>query len=114
MIKRSVTNILVENMKRKAFNILELLYFLNNALPANFLWLNGRVLDSRPKGRGLASLCCVLYPCLVLVQPRKTRPDITENNQIKQIPAYVLSWNHKSSTVRVSVLETDWQSPSCY
>ena len=50
-------------------------------------WLSGRVLDSRPKGRGFeahpASLCCGplarhIYPSLVLVQPRKIRPYITE------------------------------------
>ena len=43
-------------------------------------WLIGRVLDSRPRGRwfephGVTVLC----PGLVLVQPRKTRPVITEN-----------------------------------
>ena len=63
-------------------------------------WLNGRVLDSRPKGRGFAphrrhcvvSLSKNIYPSLVLVQPRKTRPYITErllmgrkeSNQTKQ------------------------------
>ena len=46
-------------------------------------WLNDRVLDSRPKGRGFESLRCDprarhIYPSLVLVQPRKTRPYITE------------------------------------
>ena len=54
-------------------------------------WLSGRVLDSRPWLRVLASpasLRCVLEedtltmsvinPSLVLVQPRKTRPYITE------------------------------------
>ena len=49
-------------------------------------WLNGRVLDSRPKGRALEPIrryCVVflskiIYPSLVLVQPRKTRPSITE------------------------------------
>ena len=44
-------------------------------------WLSGRVLDSRPKGRGFEPHrrhCCVLNPSLVLVQPRKTRPFITE------------------------------------
>ena len=48
--------------------------------------LSGRVLDSRRKGRGyeLHRLHCVvslsknIYPCLVLVQPRKTCPFITE------------------------------------
>ena len=49
-------------------------------------WLSGRVLDSRPKGRGfephrrhcVVSLSKNNYPSLVLVQPRKTRPYITE------------------------------------
>ena len=49
-------------------------------------WLSGRVLDSRPRGRGFEPLrrhCVVslsknINPCLVLVQPRKTRPFITE------------------------------------
>ena len=37
-------------------------------------WLSGRVLDSRPKGRGFRHI----YPSLVLVQSRKTRPHLTE------------------------------------
>ena len=49
-------------------------------------WLNGRALDSRPKGRGfephrrhcVVSLSKNINPSLVLVQPRKTRPFITE------------------------------------
>ena len=49
-------------------------------------WLSCRVLDLRPKGRGLephwrhcvVSLSKNINPCLVLVQPRKTRPFITE------------------------------------
>ena len=49
-------------------------------------WLSGRVLDSRPKGRGLephrrhcvVSLSKNINLSLVLVQPRKTRPFITE------------------------------------
>ena len=49
-------------------------------------WLSGRVLDSRPKGRGfephrrhcIVSLSKNINPSLVLVQPRKTRPFITE------------------------------------
>ena len=49
-------------------------------------WLSGRVLDSRPKGRGfephrrhcVVSLNKNINPSLVLVQPRKTRPFITE------------------------------------
>ena len=46
-------------------------------------WLSGRVLDLRPKGRGFephhaVSLSKNINPSLVLVQPRKTRPFITE------------------------------------
>ena len=49
-------------------------------------WLSGRVLDSRPKGRvfephrrhRVVSLTKNINPSLVLVQPRKTRPFITE------------------------------------
>ena len=49
-------------------------------------WLSGRVLDSRLKGCGLepywrhcvVSLSKNINPSLVLVQPRKTRPYITE------------------------------------
>ena len=49
-------------------------------------WLSGRVLDLRPRGLGLSltniNVLCLwarhIYPCLVLVQPRKTCRDITE------------------------------------
>ena len=49
-------------------------------------WLSGRVFDSRPKGRGfkphrrhcVVSLSKNINPILVLVQPRKIRPFITE------------------------------------
>ena len=49
-------------------------------------WLSGRVLESRPRGRGFephrrhcfVSLSKNINPSLVLVQPRKTRPFITE------------------------------------
>ena len=49
-------------------------------------WLSGRVLDSRPKGRGfephqrhcVVSLSKNINSSLVLVQPRKTRPFINE------------------------------------
>ena len=49
-------------------------------------WLSGRVLDSRPRGSGfgphrrhcVVSLSMSIYPSLVLVQPRKTCPFITE------------------------------------
>ena len=49
-------------------------------------WLSGRVLDSRPRGRGfephrrhsVVSLSRNINPSLVLVQPRKSHPFITE------------------------------------
>ena len=49
-------------------------------------WLSGRVLDSRPRGRGfephrrhfVVSLTKNINPSLVLVQTRKYRPFITE------------------------------------
>ena len=49
-------------------------------------WLSDRVLDSRPRGRGfephrrhcVVSLSKNIIPTLVLVQPRTTRPSITE------------------------------------
>ena len=49
-------------------------------------WLSGRVLDSRPRGRGfephwrhcVVSLSKNINPSLVLVQPRKTRPFMGE------------------------------------
>ena len=49
-------------------------------------WFSGRVLDSRPRGRGfephqrhcVVSLSKGIIPSLVLGQPRKTRPFITE------------------------------------
>ena len=68
-------------------------------------WLSGKVLDSRPKGRRfephrrhcVVSLSKNINPSLVLVQPRKTRPFITErllmgrkesNQTIKQTNKY--------------------------
>ena len=70
-------------------------------------WLNGRVLDSIPRGRGfephrrhcVVSLSKNINPSLVLVQPRKTRPFITErllmgrkeSNQTKQISLKILN-----------------------
>ena len=63
---------------------------LNTVKPVFFKgaqWLSGRVLDSRPRGRGfephrLTVLCSLstrhIYSSLVLAQPRKTRPCLTE------------------------------------
>ena len=60
--------------------------FLSVAMLQGAQWLSGRVLDSRPRGHRLEPHrhhCIVIlskniYPSLVLVQPRKTRPFITE------------------------------------
>ena len=59
---------------------------LNKYLFKGVQWLSGRVLDSRPRSRGFEPHrrhCVVvleqdIYPSLVLVQPRKTRPCLTE------------------------------------
>ena len=74
-------------------------------------WLSGRVLDLRPKGHGfephrchcVVSLSKNVNPSLVLVQPRKTRPYITErllmgrkeSNQTKQ---YIMQMHVNCST----------------
>ena len=68
-----------------------IIYYVFELVPGHCLvtvaqWLSGRVLDSRPKGRGFephrrhcfVSLSKNINPSLVLVRPRKTRPYITE------------------------------------
>ena len=68
--------------------------------------LSGRVLDSRPKGRGfephwchcVVSLSKSINPSLVLVQPRKTRPCLTERllmerKESKQTNSFVLNYD---------------------
>ena len=71
-------------------------------------WLSGRVLDSRPKGRGFEPhrRHCVVFlskninPSLVLVQPRKTRPYITE---ILLMGRKELNQTNKSSSLEPKV-----------
>ena len=84
--------------------IVKILYTPSNILAQ---WLSGRVLDSRPKGHGfepnrrhyVVSLSKNFNSSLVLVQPRKTRPFITErllmgrkesNQTNKQTQQYIL------------------------
>ena len=75
--------------------------FYNDLCVLGAQWLSGRVLDSRPRGRWyephrrhhVVSLSKNINPSLVLVQPRKTHPFITERllmgrketNQTKQM-----------------------------
>ena len=75
-------------------------------------WLSGRVLDSRPRGRGfeprwrhcVVSLSKTINPSLVLVQPKNTCPFITErllmgrkeSNQTNKLPG-------KSETRYISI-----------
>ena len=75
-------------------------------------WLSGRVLDSRPKGRGfephprhcVVSLSKNINPSSVLVQPRKTRPFITErllmgrkeSNQTNKIILFAIRFSSSS------------------
>ena len=83
-------------MLLSSYHHIIILFLINvqghHTLPGNWLaahiaqWLSGRVLDSRPKGRGfephrrhcVVSLSKNINPSLVLVQPRKTCPFITE------------------------------------
>ena len=68
------------------FFFCEKVSFENKSAYKGAQWPSGRVLDSRPKGRGfqphrrhcVVSLSKNINPSLVLVQPRKTRPFITE------------------------------------
>ena len=74
-------------------------------------WLSGRVFDSIPRGRGFEPhrhhCVVVLEPSLVhvLVQPRKTRPCLTErllmgrkeSNQIKQTKKKTISLTYMCS-----------------
>ena len=79
-------------------------------------WLSGRVLDSRPKGRGfephrhhcVVSLSKNINPSFILVQPRNTRPFITErvlmgrkesNQTNKQTTVYYKMWKFKPKEV---------------
>ena len=78
-------------------------------------WLNGRVLDSRPRGRGfephrrhcVVSLSKNINPSLALVQPRKTGPFITErllmgreeSNQTNKQKIYLMLINGKMPTI---------------
>ena len=84
------------------------------------MWLSGRVLNSRPKGRGfephrrhcVVSLSKNINPSLVLVQPRKTRPFITErllmgckesNQTNKQTKDYLNTFNHLNMKLLIFV-----------
>ena len=68
------------SMHRVHLSQLMKIRFLSNNIGAP--WLSGRELDSRPRGRGFEPYrrhcVVVLEHSLVLVQPRKTRPCLTE------------------------------------
>ena len=85
-------------------------------------WLSGRVLDSRPRGSGwgrgfephgchcVVSLSKNINPSLVLVQPMKARPFITERllmgrkESIKKQPHKQTIWTHSESNLFTVVL----------
>ena len=64
--------------------------FSSHIYPMGAQWLCGRVFDSRSRGCGLSitggTVLCQwarhINSCLVLVQHRKTRPDMTEKNPL--------------------------------
>ena len=98
-------------------------------------WLSGRVLDSRPRGRGFkphrrcGPWARHIYPSLVLVQPRKTRPCLTErflmghkeSNQTNKTTwerksnhyMNVLSWYKEIQLRDPNSLPETWQSLLC-
>ena len=69
----------------KSWFILQII-FLKFSISEGEQWLSGRVLDSIPRGRGFEHDRCHCFvflskninPSLVLAQPRKTHPFITE------------------------------------
>ena len=89
--------------------------------------LSGRVLDSRPRGRGcehhrrhwVVSLSKNSNPSLVLVQPKKTCPFINErllmgrkiSNQVKQTNKQIMMWVLKR-TVLMSMIWFFWAPTS--
>ena len=80
-------------------------------------WLSGRVLDLRPSDRGfephwrhcVVSLSKNINPSLVLVQPRKTRPFITErllmgckeSNQTNKMIMEFLKFTHVRAIIHL-------------
>ena len=76
-------------------------------------WLSGRVFKLRPRGRGFdphLRHCVVVLeqdtfcPCLVLVQPRKTRPCLTER----------LLMESKESNQAKLADKQDWHNILCF
>ena len=91
--------------------------FFSIELMRGVQWLSGSVLDSRPRGRGfvphqghcIVSLSKNINPNIVLVQPRKTRPFITErllmgrkesNQTNNQIDSYICFFFHRERQER--------------
>ena len=86
------------------------------------MWLSGRVLDSRPRGRELephrrhcaVSLRKNISPSLVLVKPRKTSPFITErllmgrkeSNQINKNGNYTIKL--QKSVISLEIFYAMW------
>ena len=77
-------------------------------------WVSGRVLDSRPRGRVfephqrhcVVSLSKNIYPSLILVQPRKTRPFITERLLMGRKESN--QTNHSDFPVHIDIICMDW------
>ena len=82
----SVDYVHLYNNKQGSIFINTVIYYIINRYMEGVQWLSVRVLYSRPRGRRfephqhhcVASLSKNINPSLVLVQPRKTRPLITE------------------------------------
>ena len=85
-------------------------------------WLSGRVLDSRPKGRGfephgrhcVVSLSKNINPSLVLVQPRKTRLYITERLLMERKESNQTKQNNQKCPFLVQGHISDFQEPCVF
>ena len=86
MLIENISVIIVRPSDKYLLSISFIIYSLNPTYLTGVQWLSGRVLDSRRRDRGVephwchcvVSLSKNINPSLVLVQPRKTLPFITE------------------------------------
>ena len=81
-------------------------------------WFSGRVLDSRPRGRGFEPHRRLwarhIYPSLVLVQPRKTRPCLTERLLMGRKESNQTKSNTKSILIPILIILISNKLPFWY
>ena len=115
----------INSKYHKCSKVLNTFLFLFSIICWGAQWLSGRVLGSRPKGHGfeshrqhcVVSLSKNIDPSLVLVQPRTTRPYITErllmgrkeSNQTKQTNNHMLVF--RAGTLKMLVKIANREDP---